>query len=142
MSFEAAADASKGRLWLKEPLGECQPANYTTQRRRVERAGGVLGLAARISEPEAEQIRELLGIDGVEHDQARRMYIAAHGLHQRGEAVLSVLQRLPMNDELWVRLLGAGFVAGVWSTPWPWRPQLNRRLSPLSRIVRAGQHPP
>ncbi len=83
-----------------------------------------------------------LGIDGVEHDQARRMYIAAHGLHQRGEAVLSVLQRLPMNDELWVRLLGAGFVAGVWSTPWLWQPQLNRRLSPLSRIVRAGRHPP
>jgi len=143
VSFEAAVDASTGRLWLKEPLGECQPANYSTQHRRVERAGGVLGLAARVSEPEAEQIRELLGIDGVEHDQARRMYIAAHGLHQRGEAVQSVLQRLPVDDDgLWVRLLGAGFVAGLWGTPWLWQPQLNRRLSPLSRIVRAGQHPP
>jgi len=83
VSFEAAVDASKGTLWLKEPLGECQPANYSTQRRRVERAGGVLGLAARVSEREAEQIRELLGIEGVEHDQARRMYIAAHGFRQR-----------------------------------------------------------
>lgn len=142
MSFEAAVDASNKRLWLKEPLGECQPANYTTQRQRVERAGGVLGLAARVSEPEAEQIRELLGIDGVEHDQARRMYIAARGLHQRGEAVHSVLQRLPVNEGLWVRLLGAGFVGGVWATPWLWQPRLNRRLSPLSRIVRAGRHPP
>jgi len=135
-------DASKGTLWLKEPLGERQPANYVTQRRRVERAGRVLGLAARVCEPAAEQIRELLGVDGVEHDQARRMYIAAPGLCQRGEAVLSVLQRLPMNDELWVRLLGAGFVAGVWATPWMWQPKSNRRLSPLSRVVRASQHPP
>ena len=142
MSFEAAVDASKGTLWLKEPLGECQPANYTTQRRRVERAGCVLGLAARIGESKAEQICELLGVDGVEHDRARRMYIAAPGLRQRGEAVHSVVRRLAVNDGLWVRLLGAGFVAGVWATPWIWQPQLNRRLSPLSRIVRAGQHPP
>ena len=135
-------DASQGKLWLKEPLGEHQPANYVTQRRRVERAGRVLGLAGGICEPESEQIRELLGVDGVEHDQARRRYIAAPGLHQRGEAVESVLRRLPMNDGLWVRMLGAGFVAGVWATPWLWQPQLNRRLSPLSRIVRASQHPP
>lgn len=140
MSFEAAVDASNGRLWLKEPLGERQPANYATQRRRVERAGGVLGLAARVSEP--EQICDLLGVDGVEHDQARRMYIASHGLRQRGEAVRSVLGQLPLDDDLWVRLLGAGFVAGVWGTPWFWQPQLNRRFSPLSRIVRASQHPP
>lgn len=135
-------DASKGTLWLKEPLGERQPANYVTQRRRVERAGRVLGLAARVCEPAAEQIRELLGVDGVEHDQARRMYIAADGLRQRGEAVQSVLRRLAVNDELWVRLLGAGFVAGVWATPWLWHPKSNRRLSPLSRVVRASQHPP
>ncbi len=135
-------DASKGRLWLKEPLGERQPANYVTQRRRVERAGRVLGLAAGVREPAAEQIRELLGVDGVEHDQARRMYISAPGLRQRGEAVQSVLSRLAVNDELWVRLLGAGFVAGVWATPWIWQPQLNRRQSPLSHVVRASQHPP
>ena len=135
-------DASQGRLWLKEPVGERQPANYATQRRRIERAGRILGLAARVCEPEAEQIRELLGVEGVEHDQARRMYIAAHGLRQRGEAVESVLRRLEVNDGLWVRLLGAGFVAGVWATAWFWQPQLNRRLSPLSRIVRASQHPP
>ena len=135
-------DASQGRLWLKEPLGERQPANYATQRRRIERAGRILGLAARVCEPEAEQIRELLGVEGVEHDQARRMYIAAHGLRQRGDAVESVLRRLEVNDGLWVRLLGAGFVAGVWATAWFWQPQLNRRLSPLSRIVRASQHPP
>ncbi len=135
-------DASQGKLWLKEPLGERQPANYVTQRRRVERAGRVLGLAAGVCEPEAEQIRELLGVDGVEHDQARRMYIAAPGLRQCGEAVESVLRRLAVNDELWVRLLGAGFVAGVWATPWFWQPQLNRRQSPLSRVVRASQHPP
>ncbi len=135
-------EASQGKLWLKEPLGERQPANYATQHRRIERAGRVLGLAARVCEPEAEQIRELLGVDGVEHDQARRRYIAADGLRQRGEAVQSVLGRLAVNDGLWVRLLGAGFVAGVWATPWLWQPQLNRRLSPLSRIVRAGRHPP
>ena len=142
MSFEAAVEASNGRLWLKEPLGECQPANYTTQRRRVERAGRVLGLAAGVCASEAEQISELLGVDGVEHDQARRRYIAADGLRQRGEAVHSVVRRLAVNDGLWVRLLGAGFVAGVWATPWLWQPQANRRLSPLSRIVRASQHPP
>ena len=135
-------EASRGELWLKEPLGECQPATYSTQRRRVERAGRVLGLASGVCEPEAEQIRELLGVDGVEHDQARRVYIAAHGLRQRGEAVRSVLRRLPVDDDLWVRLLGAGFVAGVWATPWFWQPDLNRRLSTLSRIVRASQHPP
>jgi len=99
-------------------------------------------LAAGVREPAAEQIRELLGVDGVEHDQARRMYIAADGLCQRGEAVQSVLRRLTVNDELWVLLLGAGFVAGVWAAPWIWRPQLNRRQSPLSHVVRASQHPP
>ena len=37
----------------------------TARRKKAERAGGVLGLTAKVSEAEAEQIRELLGVDGV-----------------------------------------------------------------------------
>jgi hypothetical protein len=141
-SFAACEDAKSKRLWLKEPLGEVQPGNSSTQRRKIERAGCLLGLSVKLSSAQAERIRETLDLPGLKHEKARREYGTARGLHERGEAIVSVLGQLRRDDELWARLLQAGLVSGLWGQPWLWEPRLNHRLSPRSKISWASQHPP
>lgn len=123
-------------------MGEIQPANFSTQRRRLDRAGRLLGLAADLSTAQVATIRGILDVPGVTHEKARHDYGAARGLCERGEAIVSLLAQLPKNDELWPRLVQAGFVSGLWGQPWLWDPRSNRRLSPHSKISWASQHPP
>jgi hypothetical protein len=123
-------------------VGEIQPANRSTQRRKIDRAGRLLGLAPNLSSAQAATIRGVLDLPGVTHEKARRGYGAAGGLRERGEAILSLLAQLPKDDALWPRLLQTGFVSGLWGQPWLWEPRSNRRLSPHSKISWASQHPP
>lgn len=141
-SFEACEEAKRGRLWQQEPVGEVQPANRSTQRRKLDRAGRLLGLAATLCSAQAETIRGVLALPGVTHEKARRAYGAAGGLRARAEAIVSILRQLPHNDELWARLLQAGYASAVWGQPWLWEPRSNRRLSPHRKISWASQHPP
>lgn len=141
-SFEACEDAKRGKLWLKEPVGDVQPANGSTQRRKIDRAGRLFGLAPNLSSAPASAIRRVLDLPGVTHEKARRDYGAAVGLRERGEAIVSLLAQLPKDNELWPRLLQAGFVSGLWGQPWLLEPRSNRRLSPSSKISLSSQHPP
>jgi hypothetical protein len=142
VGFEAAVDASRGRLWPREPLGEgASPGCYDRQRRSVERTGRLLGLSAEVASRAAEQITEHLGIDGLTHQQARQEFIESPGLHQRGQAIVSILQVFSNSDELCVRLLAAGSRCGLWGTVWLWDPSINRRVSPASRLARTRAPP-
>lgn len=142
VGFEAAVDASRSRLWPREPMGEqASPGCYARQRRSLARAGCLLGLSAEVSSRAAEQITEHLGIDGLTHQQARQEFINSPGLHQRGRALVSILQGLSNSDELCVRLLAAGSRSGLWDTVWLWDPSINRRVSPASRLARTRAPP-
>jgi hypothetical protein len=135
-------DAKEGKLWLKDPLGEVQPGTESTQRRKIERAGLVLGLSAKVSSTQAEGIRGILDFSGLEHEKARRDYGMARGRRQRGEAVESILRQLQMTDGFWARLLEAGYVSGLWGQPWVWEARTNRRLSAHSAIGLLSRPPP
>lgn len=99
---------------------------YATQQRHLARSGALLGLTG--PSPVAEQIAELLDLDGVEHRQARRGYLSAGGPRQRGEAVVSVLAML--DAQRYGRLVDAGHRAGLWGRPWQIDPWSGRRRPP------------
>ncbi len=141
--FEAAADASEERLWLRERMGEAtQPGGYATQRRWMERSAGVLGLSEAIKPPVVEEIVEQLEVNGLEHHKAREQYGLASGLVERGKAILSVLNLIRFGDDLCARLMAAGTLGGCWGRVVLWDPKFSRKLSPLSRVGRASRSPP
>jgi hypothetical protein len=121
--------AAEGDLWLREAVrGDGVEPRHGTQRRWTARAGLLLGLV--VADVTAEAVREALDFDGLDHEGARRSFLAAPTLLARGAATLSVLDRLTHDDELWGRLLRAGELAGVWASPFLWDPITSRRRSP------------
>lgn len=142
--FVAALDAAEGRLWLREPIEDDPPeGRYRTQARHLEQGARLLGLAA-LSQRLAEEVREHLGLDGLEHEQARSLYAGSRTLARRGELICRMLGALRLDGSLWSRLLAAGSVAGLWGAPLLFSPRLGRLVSPLSRVGRTlrGPRPP
>jgi hypothetical protein len=136
-------DASAGQLWPREPVGEARyPGNYAGQRRWIERAGRVLGLSETVPKRKGEAIAEDLGIPGLEQGQARRQFLDAPGLRERGQAVSMLLSELRLDGHLFARFLAAGFRTGCLGRPWLFDPSLKRRISPLSPVGRALRRPP
>ena len=143
MGFVAAVEASEGLLWLRERVAEkAQPGGYGTQRRWIKRSARLLGLSCETDPPVVEEIVEQLGVSGLEHHEARQRYGCASGLVERGEAIVSVLNRLSFGEGLCARLMSAGYLSGCWGRVVFWEPRFNRRRSPLSRVGRASRSPP
>ncbi len=141
--FVAALDAAAGERWLHEPvLGDPVAPRYATQRRWLERAGRILGLSRAVETRQSERIAEELDLTGLEHQSARRCFLAARSLQQRGAAVASELSQLALSPGLWLRLLASGFLGGAWAYPWLFSPQVGRRLSLFSSAGRAARGPP
>lgn len=121
--------ASQGDLWLREAVqGDEVEPRYATQRRWTEQAGLLLGLVADATV--ASGVREALDVEGLDHERARRISLRASTMAERGTAVVSVLDRLVMNEALWGRLLHAGYLSGVWAQPFLWDPRISRRVFP------------
>ena len=123
-------------------LGDPVAPRYATQRRWLERAGRILGLSGAVEGRLSERIAEELDLMGLEHRSARRRFLAARSLQQRGAAVVSELSQLAQAPGLWLRLLASGYLGGVWARPWLFLPQVGRRLSPFSPVGRAARGPP
>jgi len=141
--FEAAVDASLGRLWPREPFGKSQyPSSYAGQRLWIERAGRLLGLSHAVSPRTSEAIGEDLGVPGIEHRRARQDFLTAAGLKGRGHAVVAVLESLNSDRHLFSRFLAAGCRSGCLDRAWLFDPSLKRRISPLSPLARALRRPP
>ncbi len=141
--FVAALDAAAGKRWLHEPvLGDPVSPRYVTQRRWLERAGRILGLSRAVEGRLSERIAEELDLMGLEHRSARRRFLAARSLQQRGAAVVSELSQLALAPGLWLRLLASGSLGGAWAFPWLFSPQVGRRISLFSPAGRAARGPP
>lgn len=121
--------ASEGKLWLREAIrGDDVEPRYASQRRWTEKAGLLLGLVADAAV--AEGVREALDLAGLDHQEARRGFLAAATMAERGTAIVSILDRLVIDDTLWGRLLHAGHLSDVWPQPFLWDPRISRRVFP------------
>jgi len=121
--------ASEGDLWRREAVrGEGVGHLYATQKRWTQTGAALLGLVAQ--EATAAGVRAALDLDGLDHQQARWIYLGATTMRARGAATVSLLEHVRVDETLWGRLLHAGHLAGVWAAPFVWDARLSRRVFP------------
>lgn len=140
--FEAAVDAARGYRWESEPIEGLGLPRYPTQRRRIERCSRILGLGQELSAPIVEQIRDVLGIDGIDHEQGRSLFQSSSSLASQGAAIVSVCQQSIRDESLVPRLLATGHLSGLWGHPWLWDRSRGQRFSALSRLGYVLRGPP
>ena len=129
--FEAAFHAAEGKLGLREVVhGDPVEPRYVTQRRRIERAGLLLGLSAETDERVAEVVAQSLRLLGLDHQRTRQAFSRARTLCVRGAVIVSMLQVMPLAGALETRLLGAGFLVGLWGRPALWDARASCRTFP------------
>jgi len=127
--FEGPLAAAEGDLWLREAVhGDDVEPRYATQKRWTARAGRLLGLVG--DEASAAGVREALNLAGLDHEEARRGFAVATSLAERGTVIVSMLDRLVVNEALWGRLLLAGLLSGAWAQPFLWDATISRRVFP------------
>jgi hypothetical protein len=143
--FEAAVRAAEGELGLHDVVhGDPVDARYPTQRRRVERAGRLLGLSTETDERVAEVVAQSLTTPGLDHQAARSAFSGARTLRERGMAIVSMLRVLPTAGAIEARLLGAGFLVGLWGRPALWDARTSTRAFPpfAAPSARPARSPP
>jgi len=129
--FEAAVRAADGKLGLRDVInGDPVEPRYATGRRRTQRAGLLLGLAAQTDERVAEVVGRSLGLLGLDHRAGRQAFSQAHTRCGQGTAIVSMLRVLPTAGALESRLLGAGFLVGLWGRPALWDARTSSRTFP------------
>jgi hypothetical protein len=99
-------------------------------------------LSPELNERAAEQIAQELGLMGLEHHALREHFGLCSRLEQRGKVISELLSMLPVDRTLWVRLLAAGQLCGLWAAPKLWVPELGQSLGPFSRLLRMMRAPP
>jgi hypothetical protein len=139
--FEAPLDAAADQVWENEPVVELHRPRYPTQRRRLRRCGQLLGLDRALSNVVVEQIRDHLGLDGLDHEQARQQFQQAKSLAPQAEAILTAHQRSAPRGRV-LRLLAAGSLSGLWGHPWLWDASRGQLFSLLGRSIRTLRAPP
>lgn len=121
--FVASADAATGKFWPGACVLDHDPCEgvVATQRRRVERQLALLGLDPAVARPVRDQIREVLGLDGVVVAAAVRVLgCAPASLRRRGEAICRLLLELGNPKRLATRLAITGRLVGRWGRPFCW----------------------
>ena len=118
--FAAAVDAAGGERWPSDsPAGD--PRRRRTQGRRLELAGRLVGVHARVAEIDdaaRERIATRLGVPTLTLRTAAREWAASWA--RRGAAVLAVLLIVPVDGALLDRILAAGALGGLWARPRRW----------------------
>ena len=130
--FEAAIHAAAGELGVRDVGfdGDRPQPRHSTVRRRVAAAGLLLGLSAAVDDRQAEQVAHVLDIPGLDHAQARRAFAQAAGLRDRGAAIVSVLDWIPLTGSVERRLLCAGAHVQLWGRPGIWDVPASRLVFP------------
>jgi hypothetical protein len=110
--FEAPVAAAVGSTWRRD-LALTDPV----QRRHSAMAAQILGLSLELDAIAVEQIRGVLELPGLDHQKARRDFASAANGASRARALVPLLGAVVFDATLWPRILGAGFLAGVWGRP-------------------------
>lgn len=129
--FDAAAAAAAGELGVRDAGyddGQSRP-RHSSVRRRIAVAARLLGLAADLDDRQAEQVAQTLKIPGLDHARAR-CAARAPGLRERGVAIVSVLDRMPLSGTVERRLLCVGAQVRLWGRVGIWDVVTGRLVFP------------
>ena len=136
-------EAAEGSRWIHEPVeGDPDGPRLRTQRRWLERAAHVLALCQRLSVQIAERAVGVLGVMGLDHQRARRGFGGTRQMSERGRALCALLEPLPLDAQLWARLLAAGALGQAWGEARMLVASIGRLHTPQAVIARAGRAPP
>lgn len=129
-AMAAAMDARKGRLWPREGAADWVQG---TQRRRVQEAATLLGLAA--SEPDAAVAAAVLHLPTGRLVEVAGRLAESRDLVTWGREVIGVVESLVRRGGRWLmdRFAVLGHLAGWWGKPWRWVSRGAPRLSPLGK---------
>lgn len=133
-----AVDAAQGQAWIREPIdGDPPGPRYATQGRWLQTMALLLGLSPMLGERAVEMMLEHLGFGGLKHRVRRAAFAVATTLRRRGQVMMEALEEVVIDDGLWMRLLAAGHVAGLWGQPRWWVASIGQEVSVLSRVGRS-----
>jgi hypothetical protein len=123
--FDAAIDAHNRRSWhVPSMLGSLE-SRFQTQQRQMDRAALILGIDWTSDQRQREQIAHILSIPGqLLHDSAG-LIANQHAYSVTGDGICSVLDAIPLNVSIFLRLAQAGAVAGIWPPPLQWDRHTN-----------------
>jgi hypothetical protein len=139
--FEAALDAKDGRPWLRSsPVGGAD-RYWGNQRRQLDDAARLLGVAKDLSGAQRDEIAQVLSVEAlVLHEEAAGLKTVP-GYRRLGAAILTVLSKLQRRASRALRLLFAGHIAGRWGMPLQWDPA-RRCLGSLPFLMPGTGPPP
>jgi hypothetical protein len=144
--LEAATRAAAGEAWVRDAGYEDGPPRprHATVRRQLARAARLLGLSGDVDERQAEAVALALDLAGLDHTRARRAFAEGKSLRERGGAIVSALERMPLGGDLEGRLLLAGFLVGLWGPPLVWDALRSRATFPRAGTILAkcSRNPP
>jgi hypothetical protein len=133
--FQAALDGERRKAWARDSLDGVPDRWWSTQRRHLDLAQRLLGIARDIGARLRERIAGVLSLDYLFlRDQSRA---EKDGYHARASAVCGVLRRLKRSATAALRLLFSGRLIGHWGAPRHWDPRrqtlerLPFRLPPI-----------
>ncbi|MBF0399703.1 MAG: hypothetical protein HQL90_02930 [Magnetococcales bacterium] len=116
--FDAALDAAQGNPWKN---GEANTGNskksFTTQVNHIQRAAAMLGLEPNISEDQRLAIAQTLPLSTLFLQEGANCFRNDPGYEEAGQAICSILERLPYTTLLFERLAEAGAQTGLWPEP-------------------------
>ncbi len=100
-------------------------SRFQTQQRQMDRAALILAIDCASDQRQREQIALILSIPGqILHDSAG-LIATQHAYSVMGDGICSVLDAIPLNISIFLRLAHAGAVAGIWPPPLQWDRHTN-----------------
>jgi hypothetical protein len=121
--FLSALCAASGQSWPRRAEGVGML--WETQLEHLEKSAKLLGLGEETTPRIGEQLASRLGVRRLELLEAARAFAEAEGYKEKGQAIASVLGRLPPGRCLVDRLLQSGVLSGLWGRVERWDPFLG-----------------
>jgi hypothetical protein len=135
--FEAAIDAAHSIFWPYESLAGSLAPRRITQKRHLDRAALILGVAPGLSERVREELATILSISGqLLHDGAA-LIKRCPGVQILGKTIHRILNAIEKSPSIFERLAEAGAKVRLWPPPRQWDSRLHifrssRRLAHIS----------
>ncbi len=122
--FDAALDAAEDTIWPKESLVDSLTSRYLTQRRHIDRAAMLLGIAPSVDNKLQEKAAEALDVPCLLLRDNAQLYKAQNDSKSRGTAICCILESMPESAIIFERLARAGAIANLWPQSQLWyRPE-------------------